>query len=967
MDFYVSLQERPGARLGQLRSRFRRRRLALGLPSAQEAVSRHAHLEPDIRPVSSRVASEREEVPLCKASQGSSLHSEGSERITEESRNAKAIQAQIRSGEEPQSLRVPGKSNTTTSTTKPSPVNTENSGQILSKKPRPHFLPDTMSEDKSPRARNSSSSSWKALLDGGSRSASPAKDALENEDEIMADANEVAGKGKGESNEDTVGDGGDEGGSDENIAESSAEGDDSQSEEGSDDEEDEEDDEGEGSGDEDEDEDEDGDEEDEREAEKPATTTPDVTPPIEPKSPSKGQKSQKSPQGDSRTLSSNSSANSTHSPKAPASKSKAPISPAKALNRTSQSRRECCASSPDSFPLSALTPSQPFPMSSPDPVPFLDPTIDLSVRGELPPYELESSPEPDLPTLSQMLAKNSLGAVKGKGKAKAKDRSPSKDAEEPVGASKNDDDAGDEMLSAGNEVLSAHMSISEPLGVIKTETEVTIPASPAARAKSGPKPRPKFRKVHTPIEILDSSPSPVPIAPPTGKAKSKSVNKEKANADDKGKGKRKRTSEALSDAEAEPERSPSPIRENPSTPSPIPQKKPAKRPRTNRPATQKHDQFWILDGNTVLEAGGVLFRLHRSRLVDQSVLFARVFGGGDSVAEGDGEVEVVEDRDGVVCRLKNVSAADLQALLELDRDAMQFHFTKPTLSTLGSILRASTSLQFTRYRAFAIKFLEAEWSPSLDDITDEAKPGAVEVAVLGRRCNVPSVLKRAFYEMARGSGYGLSDGDEEEGMDVDGPWAGADAGTREAKEEIRRSDERLIERMREHFVLAWAQDAARLDLSFICPHQAKAKRQSSKAPVSSSQVSKDRRDLFVSQSQPVPSDSSFLPVSVFGLPSTSFSASASTSTPVARSPLKCTSINSKREAWDCRVHLAGIYQDFLFDPICGLQELINVKWEEEGWCEDCVRVRREAWERSRQRLWARIGAWMGVEKGGEGE
>jgi len=267
----------------------------------------------------------------------------------------------------------------------------------------------------------------------------------------------------------------------------------------------------------------------------------------------------------------------------------------------------------------------------------------------------------------------------------------------------------------------------------------------------------------------------------------------------------------------------------------------------------------------------------------------------------------------------------------------QFHFSKPTRSTLASILRAATSLQFTRYRAVAMKFLEAEWLPLLDDITEEYKPGAVEVAVLGRRWGIPGVLKRAFYEMARGSGCGLGDGDDEEGMDVDEESEGGrDMKGSISREEISRSDERLIGRMREHLVSAWAQDAACLDPSFTCPFQV---RDGSGKATQSSQTPQDGN----------PAESPAYPVA-----SSSSTASAVHSLP------KCTSVDAKREAWDRLVHNSGVYKDFLFDPISGLQELLKIDWEAEGWCKECIRMRKEAWSRARQRLWDMVGLWMRV-------
>ncbi|KAF9229759.1 hypothetical protein BS17DRAFT_877149 [Gyrodon lividus] len=319
--------------------------------------------------------------------------------------------------------------------------------------------------------------------------------------------------------------------------------------------------------------------------------------------------------------------------------------------------------------------------------------------------------------------------------------------------------------------------------------------------------------------------------------------------------------------------------------------------RTDIPAkpsrqVQKHDKFWIADGNVVIEANNTQFQLHRSRLVEQSPLFAQAFGEPCSISEETAkavaeELEVLDDgTGGKLYRLKNVSASDWAVLLELDWDLLQFHFTTPTLPILSSLLRASTSLRFDRCRALAIKFLEVEWLSSLGALKPEKKAGAMDVAVLGRKCGVKGVLVRAFYELARSDGgYGVVSNHAE--TDTIRSERGE-----EVLEGISKADLALIARVREYMVLAWAQTAARL------------------SPPCTDHTSP-----------------------------------------------KCPSIAAQRETWEHRVHDSGIYQSFLFDPICGLQALTDIKWEEEGWCQECVTVRREAWSQERQKLWE----WLGTE------
>ncbi|KAG2160190.1 uncharacterized protein EDB93DRAFT_1069111, partial [Suillus bovinus] len=285
-----------------------------------------------------------------------------------------------------------------------------------------------------------------------------------------------------------------------------------------------------------------------------------------------------------------------------------------------------------------------------------------------------------------------------------------------------------------------------------------------------------------------------------------------------------------------------------------------------------------LDGNTVVEVGGVLFRLHRSRLVDQSTFFARLLNEQDVVMD---DCVVVEgDEHGIVYHL----IASLHFGFIFTANHRVYHFVPPTFRVLAAILRAATELRFNAYRAFAVKILENAWSSSLADLTTETKSNAVEVVILASACGIKSVLKRAFYEMVRVTGYGLGDGE----LDSDG-----DDG--EVSREITRADERRLERMRERLISTWSQVAVRMDRSFKCPNQSKE------------------------------------------TPGISMSPSTS------RLP-GCPSLCWKQDAWERRVHDSGLYEEYQFDPLCGLQALIDIKWDtEEGWCSDCVRAKREAW------------------------
>ncbi|KAH7921248.1 hypothetical protein BV22DRAFT_1019743 [Leucogyrophana mollusca] len=370
-------------------------------------------------------------------------------------------------------------------------------------------------------------------------------------------------------------------------------------------------------------------------------------------------------------------------------------------------------------------------------------------------------------------------------------------------------------------------------------------------------------------------PKPKPAKPPSriaaGNVTQKSVSSTLSTsvtpvaATDKGKGKRKADARSDTDVSITDESNP-----------------PAKRARnkgsvssSHRP--QKHDTFWILDGNAILEIGGVLFKLHRSRLVDQSLFFADLFEANLS----DNDVIVEEDVSGTIYHLHNTTPRDFTALLMLDKNPFEYCFGAPPFYTIAAILRASTALRFPKYREFAIQYLERQWPSALSSLTAERQPHAVDVIILGRQQDVPRVLKRAFYELLRSSGFGLNDGE------------GDEEGEGASDLEMDRQDERRMIIAREHLHLAWTQATRRFDLSFKVP--------------------------------------------------------------------KCPSPEAKSAAWERCVIDSGLADEFMWDPLCGLQALMDIRWgKEEGWCKECVKMRKDAWAKTRASLWARMDMWMSL-------
>lgn len=62
--------------------------------------------------------------------------------------------------------------------------------------------------------------------------------------------------------------------------------------------------------------------------------------------------------------------------------------------------------------------------------------------------------------------------------------------------------------------------------------------------------------------------------------------------------------------------------------------------------------------------------------------------------------------------------------------------------------------------------------------------------------------------------------------------------------------------------------------------------------------------------------------------------------------------------WIQKVKRSGIYEDYMYDPICGLERLCNIDWEEEGFCKGCVRSWKNAWTKKRVKLWGDLDFWL---------
>jgi hypothetical protein len=79
----------------------------------------------------------------------------------------------------------------------------------------------------------------------------------------------------------------------------------------------------------------------------------------------------------------------------------------------------------------------------------------------------------------------------------------------------------------------------------------------------------------------------------------------------------------------------------------------------------------------------------------------------------------------------------------------------PSFDYIASLLRTSTTLNFPKFREFAIHSLNEAWPSDLDSFIVGLKwhERAAETVTLARTFNVPSLLKRALYELLRTPGF----------------------------------------------------------------------------------------------------------------------------------------------------------------------------------------------------------------------
>ncbi|KAI0692576.1 hypothetical protein C8T65DRAFT_586512 [Cerioporus squamosus] len=343
-------------------------------------------------------------------------------------------------------------------------------------------------------------------------------------------------------------------------------------------------------------------------------------------------------------------------------------------------------------------------------------------------------------------------------------------------------------------------------------------------------------------------------------------------------------------------------------------------------ARKRSANFWHLDGSVVVQVQKTLFRLHRSRLMQQSEYFSALFNGDERFRCGDltirrggvskEEPDVVDSCPVYVAR--GVSVLDFERLLTALDAGIAYAINPPPFPVLASLLRAAHTLKFKTIFTFASHLLRERWPQDLSRLSSEPREHAVETIHLAQQCDVPEVMKCAYYELLRTPNFGqdLAVYVHAESSDAPSPLA-------IATEEDEKNAPPLRLAASDFVRLVRAKDALQKEwMAVVCV-------------------------------APLPS--------VVPCPLAPFVNDKNAGEETLKSAKTCADTRANDEVeWTLRLVDNKLFERGMRDAIGGLQSLIDMDWAGMGYCVGCVSERRDAWTEQREKLWRRLDVLLGL-------
>jgi hypothetical protein len=278
------------------------------------------------------------------------------------------------------------------------------------------------------------------------------------------------------------------------------------------------------------------------------------------------------------------------------------------------------------------------------------------------------------------------------------------------------------------------------------------------------------------------------------------------------------------------------------------------------------------------------------------------------------------------------------------------------------ILRASTSLEFPDFRAWIVRHFNERWSDNLSNLTTERLENAAETISLARQYDVPGVLKRAFYEVIRTPGFGksgLGDSEYVEGGEGEGgsdEEEGSEDGSSDEEEGSGEGSDEEEGNEGGGNVKKQSTDEKNGDGDGSDEDEAVMTDGSDDTTDSSvTDGTVDGKDDY-----PIPHEDILRLTNAREHLTTAWVLAAASVPTSSTCHYKNIRACMRAPLWTKLVHTSGIFVDYLYDPICGLDALMDIDWKSEGLCPNCVEVRLDVWGKQRQNLWDNLDLWLEV-------
>ncbi|KAG2002205.1 hypothetical protein CC2G_004416 [Coprinopsis cinerea AmutBmut pab1-1] len=430
----------------------------------------------------------------------------------------------------------------------------------------------------------------------------------------------------------------------------------------------------------------------------------------------------------------------------------------------------------------------------------------------------------------------------------------------------------------------------------------------------------------------------------------------------------------------------------------------------------RSETHWYLDGSLLVQLEKTRFKLHRSRMVKVSGWVRYLLGDVDErlfVKREMKEKHLGVDGEEVVVKMDGLgfSVGEFGEMLDALDEAITFVAKPPSFLRTASILRVAHKLDIPMFESWARDVITKTWSANLDDLTPEPIPYAVETVALARQCNLPSsVLKRALYEIVRRDNYDLDrqvgDGDgmsEEEEMEVE-----EERWVEKTEDGVKKDGDKDEDEEDDDVVVVVKKKTGRpkakldpLDLLKVVKARGELQRRwleemkvrkdfmrcfgaggtsvvgevggadGGRAPSTAANSNSSSTSTATTTTMTAPaSASTHAPASGNPTPTTNahtrspLLSSSSPSTSPSPAPCASTSPSKVLEMHSRLIIESDLHSTFSSDVLSGYKALIDIAWEEEGFCGACVEMRREVWAKTRERIWRDCDILFGVGGGG---